>query len=113
MRRTIGSLVMVSTLAAALAGCAAGYGRQATFCVKALAVDQEARRITALLVAHSAEVEAELVADEAEIRVEVGEFYEARFVPGVVGTTKRNLLRVEVPGGEPALFRLRTVRFLT
>ena len=50
--------------------------------------------------------------EEPEIRVKVKEFYEAAFEPGEIDTARRNVLRIEVPGGKPARFRLLRVRFL-
>ncbi len=87
------------------------YGR-ATLGVKVIAVDHKERTIRVLLPAHGVEIEAELIPEESEIRVALREFYEATFEPGVISTTKRNVLRIDVPGGEPTRFRVQIIKFL-
>jgi hypothetical protein len=102
MKRAVGLVIMMLGMALCLAG----------FSVKVVAVDHKRGEIRVLLPMHQVELMAEQMPQEPEIRVRVREFYEATFEPGVVGTTKPNVLRIEIPGEKPARYRLRTVKIL-
>jgi hypothetical protein len=50
---------------------------------------------------------------EPEIRLRIGEFYEAEIEAGQIDTIKRNLLKIRIPGEKPAHFRMRKIMFLS
>jgi hypothetical protein len=90
--------------------------------IKVEIVDHASGSIQVLLPMHNTRVMATLLSEaealeagvpyEPEIRVSAGEFYQGAIESGEVGTTKRNVLRVEIPQERPVRFRILQIIFL-
>jgi hypothetical protein len=81
--------------------------------VKVTAVNHRNGEVTLLLPMHHTRIEAALMPTEPEIRLRIGEFYEAEIEAGQIDTIKRNLLKIRIPGEKPAHFRMRKIMFLS
>ncbi|MDA1312494.1 MAG: hypothetical protein O2968_04075 [Acidobacteria bacterium] len=80
--------------------------------IKVIAVNPEARTISVLLPMHNTHIEGRLAADEPAIQVELGKFYKAKIVSGLVDTVKRNWIQIETDDGVRVRFRMRRIQFL-
>ena len=80
--------------------------------VKVLAVDQKKGEVVLLMPMHNTRIIGRLPKTEPEIRVRANEYYKARIEPGAVDTTRRNILRIEIPKRGPVHFRILRIAFL-
>ena len=81
--------------------------------VKVTSVNHRNGRVTLLLPIHHAQIEATLLPEEPEIRLRANEFYDAEIEAGEIDTTRRNVLKITIPGEKPVRFRLRKITFLS
>ena len=64
--------------------------------VKVVAVDRDAQTVTLLCpMVHRVEIVGELPSEDYLVRLQPGEFFKAKLVPGRMNTTKRSLIVIE------------------